>query len=362
MTYAPAEPGGTESHESATRTAIAKALAALKDYEFGGEYDARTSYGGAVYFVPADTLVGIEAARSLGIRGEQDLYGGVVPFAFVATKTISHSLVAPGARSPTGWSHAFAERVHDVVLPGFSAFSREDARGAGRLLLENGAVRLKPAQGIGGRDQVIVNDLPQLDACLEGMKEETLSEGLVVEQDLSEATTFSVGRVSVAGIVATYCGTQQMTTDNSGESVYGGSDLLVVRGDFDALGKLRLTSEARHAVAQARLYDAATEEFPGMFASRRNYDMVRGRDGRGHWRSGVLEQSWRIGGASGPEVAALAAFRADPALAAVHARSTEAYGERVSVPAGALVHFSGRDSRLGPLTKYTLVERHDPAR
>jgi hypothetical protein len=96
-----------------------------------------------------------------------------------------------------------------------------------------------------------------------------------------------------------------------------------------------------------------------MFASRRNYDVLRGRDARGRWHCGVLEQSWRMGGASGPEVAALAAFHADPGLRAVHARSTEAYDADAPVPEGAIVHFRGVDSRAGPLTKYTLVESYE---
>ena len=88
--------------------------------------------------------------------------------------------------------------------------------------------------------------------------------------------------------------------------MYGGSELLVVRGGFEALHALGLPAEAALAVAQARVYDAAaTEHFPGLFASRRNYDVVRGLDAAGRPRCGVLEQSWRIGGASGAEVAAL---------------------------------------------------------
>jgi hypothetical protein len=75
----------------------------------------------------------------------------------------------------------------------------------------------------------------------------------------------------------------------------------------------------------------------------------------------VLEQSWRIGGASGPEVAALEAFRADPSLRAVRARSTEAYGEPAEPPRGARVHFNGVDPQAGPLVKYTIVEPHGTA-
>jgi hypothetical protein len=109
-------------------------------------------------------------------------------------------------------------------------------------------------------------------------------------------TTYSVGQVRVDDLVATYCGTQSLTRNNHGDSVYGGSTLLVARGDFDALLTLDLAPFARRAIAQARVYDeAALRCFPGLFASRRNYDVANGIDAHGRQCSGVLEQSWRVG-------------------------------------------------------------------
>jgi hypothetical protein len=72
----------------------------------------------------------------------------------------------------------------------------------------------------------------------------------------------------------------------------------------------------------------------------------------------VLEQSWRIGGASGAEVAALEAFTADPALFVLHARCVELYGDGHVMPEHATVYYRDIDARVGMLTKYTLVERH----
>ena len=76
----------------------------------------------------------------------------------------------------------------------------------------------------------------------------------------------------------------------------------------------------------------------------------------------MLEQSWRVGGASGPEVAALEALRADPALRAVRAWCVEVYSTNEALPARAVVHFRGVDDRVGPITKYTLVEAHSHTR
>jgi hypothetical protein len=130
-----------------------------------------------------------------------------------------------------------------------------------------------------------------------------------------------------------------------------------VRGDFDALLRLDLTAEARLAIAQARAYDAAAiEHFSGFFASRRNYDVAQGLNAQGTWRSGVLEQSWRIGGASSAEIAALEAFRADPALRIVRASCKEVYGDSVTPPARADVYFQGVDQTVGPITKFALLE------
>ena len=350
-------------HDGVTLAAIATRLAALKGYHFAGEYDPADRPSGRLYFVPGTTLVGVAAANALGVRTEDDLFGGVVPHPFVATKAITHPLVAPDAAAPERWSHGFARRVRSVVLPGFTAFTIPDARTAGRRLLERGPVRLKPPHSAGGRDQVVVAAPGELEAALDDLDPSDLSQhGLVLERNLDDVTTYSVGQVRLDGLTVTYCGTQRSTLDNAGATVYGGSDLLVVRGDYDALLSLGLAPAFRLTVAQARVYDAATEEFAGFFASRCNYDVARGRDAHGRWRCGVLEPSWRIGGASGPEVAALEAFRADDALTAVRAWCIESYGPDLEPPPRAVVHYHAVDERLGPLIKYTLTEPYVPPR
>ena len=356
--YAQGERINTHSHEAVTRTEIARKLAALKGYEFGGEYDPSIRYRGHLYFVPSKTLVATKIDDALGMRGEDDLFGGVVPHEFIATKTITHPLVDEDARAPQGWSSRFSDAVQGAVLPGYSAFSIEDAKRAGQLLLERGTVRVKPALAIGGRGQTVVADADELDAALAGIDPAELAScGVALEQNLAEVTTYSVGQVRVGDLLATYCGTQMLTTDNKGAEVYGGSDLTVARGDFDALLALDVPDDARRAVDQARVYDEAARAcFAGFFASRRNYDTVGGRDDTGGSCCGVLEQSWRIGGASGAEIAALQMFRAQPALKAAHARCVEVYGEGDPPPANATVYFRGVDDDVGFITKYTQAE------
>jgi hypothetical protein len=316
-----------------------------------------------VYLVPTDTLVGLGVAETFGVRDEHDLYGGVVPRAFMATKAITHPLVGPDATAPPGWSPEFGCRIADAVLSGFSAFAPEDARHAGLRLLERGPLRLKPVRATGGRGQIAVTSEAALDAELGALDtKEMLEHGLVLEEALEEVTTYSIVQVRVADLMASYWGTQRLTTDNDGAAVYGGSELCVTRGGFEALLGLSLPEAARLAVAQALTYDdAAFQCFVGIFASRRNYDVVRGRDVAGRSRCGVLEQSWRIGGASGAEIAALEAFRADPALHVVRACCVELYGDGISPPPQATVYFQGADERVGPITKYATVEPHGDA-
>ena len=346
------------AHDHATCTEIARRVAALKGYRFAGDHHEANEAATPRYVVPTSTLVGIEHARALGIHGEDDLFGGVVPHGFIATKSISHAVVDARARVPEGWSSPFAREIEDVVLDGFSAFCTEDARRAGLRLLDAGAVRVKHALGIGGIGQVVVRNRDELERALADVDAGELRDyGVALEQNLTDVTTYSVGQVRIGDLVATYCGTQSLTRNNHGRMVYGGSTLVIARGDFDALLALDHASSVRHAITQARVYDSAAFRcFPGLFASRRNYDVAEGCDAAGQRRSGVLEQSWRVGGATGAEVEALLAFRTNPSLRALRAATVERYGRDVTPPEGAAVYFAGIDERAGPLVKFTSIE------
>ena len=355
--------GDEQGHEGKMRQAVAAKLAQLKQFDFGGAYDGSKRDANALYVVPSDTLTVVDALE-LGIRDENDLFGGVVPYAFAATKIITHPLVDKQARAPAGWSHAFAARVNDAVLHGYTAFSRDDAHRASARLLEQGPARIKLAGGIGGRGQFVIQDANELNRLLDSMNDGELgAEGLVLEEQLDDVTTHSVGQVRVAGSVASYWGTQRTTRNNRGADVYGGSDLIVVRGGFDALRTLPLSTDAQLAVSRALVYDEAADAcFPNFFASRRNYDVVEGTDARGRRRAGVLEQSWRVGGASAAEVQALLMFRNDPALRAVRAATLEIYGDASMPPFGAIAIYSGDDPHVGEIAHYVTAEPYGDVR
>lgn len=358
--YSSGEGDSPHRHEAATRAQIARKLAHINGYEFGGEYDAACRYAAPLYFVPRATLLRDQAAMELRIRSEHDFFGGVVPHPFVATKTISHAVIDGDAARPQGWSTEFQRRVHDAVLPGYTTFTPHDALRAGMRLLASGPVRVKRACETGGRGQTVVASSAELEAAVSALDTaEVMQFGLVLERDLAEVTTYSVGRVRVGHLTVSYHGTQHTTPDNSGAGVYGGTDLIAVRGDFDALLARELEPEVRIAIQQACAYDAAAKScFSGLMASRCNYDVARGRDRSGRSYSGVLEQSWRIGGASGAEVGALEAFRADPGLRTVRACCTEVYGDSAEPPPHATVYFRGVDEQVGRITKFSVIEPH----
>jgi hypothetical protein len=348
-----------QTHHKVVLDLGAKAIAKIKGYEFGGHYDAAYGYSDPLYFVPDDTLL-LDEASGLGIRSSNDLYGGVVPYLFVKTKAITHGLVDRHAERPLGWTAAFAERVREIVLPGYTVFSNRDAQMAARRMLARGPIRVKKPLSASGKDQTVVANLNELDTVLEKIgANEMAAYGLVLEENLRQVRTLSVGDVAVGNLRISYYGTQRTVADNERRLVYGGSELVCVRGGWEALNALPKSPEVHAAVVAARRYDEATKEFHGVTASRRNYDVARGTGADGWPQSGVLEPSWRVGGASSAELAAMAAFARDPSLEIVRASHVEEYGERRRAPADAIVEFQGHDPEAGPLLRYTIVTPRD---
>lgn len=355
-------PGATPTpdHERAVHQSLAIRIATLLGTRFLDEDEHRDAGDCNLYYLPADTLIDPHTWREqYGVAGIDDFFGGLVSQPFMTTKAISHPRV-PGGTAPVGWADAFATQAGDALLDGHTVFSLEDARTAAALLLTDAPLRLKPVRATAGRGQTIIRDCQELDLVLNHLDEEEIRLwGLVLEQNLTEVRTYSVGQVQVAGVTASYHGTQHLTEDHRGELVYGGSQLVIVRGDYPRLLALDLDDDTRLAINQARRYEqAARAAFPGFIASRRNYDVARGLDFRGQPRSGVLEQSWRVGGASSAEILALEAFAADPALDCVQASTHEVF-DNSPIPADATLFYQGEDTELGRLSKYARISDYE---
>ncbi|MBB3691589.1 DUF3182 family protein [Sphingomonas sp. BK580] len=348
-----ARPAGNV-HDRASRAVLLRRIAALLDQPLLPPMDAAAAASTTALLVPGDALLEDDATAA-GIFDRGDILGGVVPAFFVGTKAISHGLVGAHAARPRDWTDEMAHRLGDAALPGYTAFSRADAAEAGRRLLHDGPVRIKDVCGKAGLGQEVVRDAAALDAALALEDDDELARcGIVLEQNLTDVVTYSVGVVELGGATISYWGSQNLTRDHHGREVYGGSDLTVVRGGLKALRRLDLPAHLARAVACAARFDAAAHaSYPGLILTRRNYDVIEGVAPDGERRTGVLEQSWRVGGASGAEIAAFEAFRAEPDTDRVCCSTVEVY-DLVTPPSGAITYYRGTDPRVGAMTKYAV--------
>jgi Protein of unknown function (DUF3182) len=100
---------------------------------------------------------------------------------------------------------------------------------------------VKHPRASGGRGQSLATSPDELEAALDAVSASDLAQhGLVLETNLGPVRTSSVGQVTLDGLDLTlaYHGAQRVTTYNKGRPAYGGSDLVCVRGGWDALGRL----------------------------------------------------------------------------------------------------------------------------
>ena len=118
-----------------------------------------------------------------------------------------------------------------------------------------------------------------------------------------------------------------------------------------------MPGKPRAAVQAASRYDAVIRHAYGVVATRCNYDVIAGVDRLGRRHLGVLEQSWRFGGASMAELLAIERFTRMPGLQRVVAETVETFaGERV--PAEAVMAWRG-DAR-SPCKYAQIVEEAEP--
>lgn len=350
--FDPADHSRGNQHDQESRETLVTRLATLLRIPLLGSVADADDVGPDVLLVPRDTLID-ETMTSKTKLSVGTLLGGQVPFRFAATKAITHGLIEPDAACPAGWSPSMAERLGDAALQGYTAFNAADAIEAGRRLLRSGSARVKEVCARASLGQTVVETDEQLISVIEQQDPQVLADfGIVIEENLIDPETYSVGSLSIAGLEISYVGDQRETIDHKGRAVYGGSSLRSVRGSLDRLTHLGLNAEAVEAVRCAAVFDdAARRAYPSMVLTRRNYDVIAGQDAKGRRRVGVLEQSWRVGGATGAEIAALEAFARSPELTSVETATVEVYGI-AETPDDAVIYFKGTDPVVGPMTKY----------
>ena len=151
----------------------------------------------------------------------------------------------------------------------------KDSRFSRRQLLERpvcSCLRAGPPESspstAGGSGQIVVADEAKLMAALERVEPEKLALcGLVLETNLRDVETHSIGLANIGVLEIAYFGTQALTRNNKGAEVYGGSTLRFVRGGADALLRLEVRSHERLAIEQAVIYEAAVREMLSRLSS-----------------------------------------------------------------------------------------------
>ena len=249
-------------------------------------------------------------------------------------------------------------RVQDAVLAGFTAFSDDDARPCGQA--PAGAWASAHQAGAGDRQgggRVVVSDLAALEAVLDTIDAVRLAEdGLVLEENLTEVTTYSVGQVRVAepdGILlrhpASHAGQQRR---DRVRGVRAGRRT----GRFRGLGRTQSSEDARLAVAQARVYDASRH---GLLSRHvRLAPQLRHGPRAATRRGGCAAACWSSPGASVARVAPRSRHWKPSAPSLDCARCAPARWRstvRAEPPPHATVYFQGVDERDGPMTKYALT-------
>lgn len=333
--------------------------------------------------LPHETVVGQKEREKFKIESNTDVIGGWVSHGFLATKAIMHPAIDAQAQVPEGWNESntqeFASAVKDHTLPGYSAFNWNDIV-YGWVLLKNQYpnedIRIKKNAEAGGLGQKVIHSYEELVAFAASINEEELSNsGVVLEVNLVDADpriiTGSVGSLEINGIKLSYLGSQRIDPNpGEGKESYLGSDLIVTRGTMADLVNLpddfisedhEYNDKLRKMATSAHHFDAATTDIlnGNVIASRRNYDVLWGKgekdqSGEAKEYYGVVDQSWRVGGATGAELIAACIFQSEQNAVAVKASTYHVF-EDEPIPEGAVVFVENYDGDDGPKNIYTVL-------
>jgi Protein of unknown function (DUF3182) len=282
--------------------------------------------GSPRYFVPINTL-SKRFAVAQSIRTPDDLYGGVVQHPLHGHKGALHKLV-PGGHAPAPYSRRFAQMVAPAVLPGFTAFSPEDAvRAFAELGGQGHVVRHKDPRRTNCRGQTIVESPCHAKLLAEQLGESLAHHGSVLEVNLHNPETFNVGLLHFDGKPYSFIGDQRTAKDSTDAEMYAGTTLRMVRGDLGKLAQAPgLDETKKRGIIQAKIVSEAYSNL-GVMSSRMVLDVIQGTSGDSNvGLSGVADPALRPGGASPAELLAIEKLRADSSISEVSTRVDVYFG------------------------------------
>lgn len=285
------------------------------------------------YYVPF-AAVHEPLARQVGITGRGDLYGGIVKAPQHADKAILHELPDPIAESPEWYSQSFAKSLGDVALPGFTTFSPNDTITAYNHMRQEGLrVRFKDPASTGGLGQRLVDSHQELSQVMSEHGQKFSNVGAILEADLADAVTVTVGYVDLAGQIYTWHG-RPYDIEYNNQTRFGGNELTVVRGGFRELRKQCDNSEDLLAVYQAEKVFNAYSTL-GATVTRATFDAVQGVAANGAFLSGITDPSLRPSASSAAEIRAIEAFVDKPEAQMAKTRLVYDYAKQLSPAPGS---------------------------
>lgn len=268
----------------------------------------------------------------------EEFYGALVEDRSHVGKAILHPALSRNV--PRFYSSEFAQRVQDFVIPGFTAFHKADvAEAFPGIQNDEYDYRLKLPDESDGYGQFPIHDTASLQRILESLNgHEVAEKGVVLEANLHEPTTISVGYAMLGRDQYSFIA-HQKNDDSEGRSRYRGAEVTIIRGTLKGLtGITSPQSERGHAVEIARkFYDALS--LYNVVASRLSFDCLHGFDNNGYIRRGVTDITARLGGTCPALILAAHEFKKKPGIATVSAEvnlnydptQDESYEERASI-------------------------------
>ncbi|NMO92928.1 DUF3182 family protein [Actinomycetospora sp. TBRC 11914] len=318
------------------------------------------------------------------------IYGSTLPRELIerSSKVQVHEPL-PDDEAPAWFDRRFPRHIRGTTVPGYSCFSRDAVVRAVHDLLETYVgVRLKDPNGNSGVGQSSLHAVEEIDRELgavadrvregsgSGLAEYLATYGYVVEAEVADVEAYSVTVTrtpeehysSFGRLLEPTVATEDLGVINA----YGGTSVVVVRGEPEALaqlpedgvvvddpvlagGTLRLspTPGIVHA-AQRYIEGIRLWEADGGFETRANVDVITGtlvkRSGARQHITASVEESGRVGGASPAELLGILALQADPDLPYA-VRSTRhsfddaarTYARHASTVPGSRVFWDGVD-------------------
>jgi hypothetical protein len=254
------------------------------------------------YQIPSSTITLSEAERR-GVRSVDDLYGVAIGVNDIPGSKVSlHRVIGS---SPHGYSRSVANSLTErgLVLPGYSVFNIESAQLAFQALHNDDySVRLKdPRQSDSGGQWVVECETDLLDV-LQRLPE-LGTHGVVLESNLSDTSTLSMGSVIIDGVCYSFLA-RQFDVKHLGKTRFGGGQVTFYQCELSDLADNVDDEYLKVAIEKASsAHDVFSQYEP--IASRFSYDVLTGVASNGNMLSGVSDQTFRVGGYTPAEVLAI---------------------------------------------------------